>query len=207
VLTNKPVRGQRLVDGIAGLGLPYVVRLRAPATMGELDEAIHTHGARLILLDVDFASHLGPQALLQVSRGHPLVHWVLVWDALQVQDDKLLKCTGASGCLEWRSDAQTVMRCIAAVTAGDLWLPRRMLRLMIASHHKGLRPSDLEAAASDEAGESLTGREREALELVGQGLTNKHIALRLGISVNTVKKHLKQVFKKRGFNSRRQLFA
>jgi DNA-binding NarL/FixJ family response regulator len=188
VLTNKPVRGQRLVDGIAGLGLPYVVRLRAPATMGELDEAIHTHGARLILLDVDFASHLGPQALLQVSRGHPLVHWVLVWDALQVQDDKLLKCTGASGCLEWRSDAQTVMRCIAAVTAGD-------------------RPSDLEAAASDEAGESLTGREREALELVGQGLTNKHIALRLGISVNTVKKHLKQVFKKRGFNSRRQLFA
>ncbi len=207
LLTSRLVRGQRLVAAIARHGPQYNVRHCAPASAGELEQALVAHGVRLVLIDTEFAARLGPQALLQVSRGHPLVHWVLVWDALPVQDDHVLRCTGASGGLAWHSDVHTVMRCLEAVLAGDLWLPRRMLRQMIASHHRGLRAADLEAASPAGEAASLTGRETETLELVGHGLTNKHIAQRLGISVNTVKKHLKQAFKKRGFSSRRQLFA
>lgn len=207
LLTGEPLRGQRLVARIARLAPQYDVRLCAPASAGEVDEAIHAQVARLVLLDVDFAARLGPQALLQASRGHPQVPWVLLWNEPPALADSLVKCTGASGCLEWGSDGHSAVRCIEAVLSGDLWLPRRMLRVMVASLHKGLRPSDVECAAPGDAGEPLTGREMEALELVGHGLTNKHIALRLGISVNTVKKHLKQAFKKRGFHSRRQLLA
>ena len=42
----------------------------------------------------------------------------------------------------------------------------------------------------------LTGREREVLDLLAQGLTNKEIADKLFITINTVKRHLKAIFEK-----------
>ncbi len=50
--------------------------------------------------------------------------------------------------------------------------------------------------------DALTDREREVLDLLVQGLTNKQIADRLVISPNTVKRHLKAVFEKLGVNTR-----
>ena len=51
---------------------------------------------------------------------------------------------------------------------------------------------------------SLTAREREVLLLVGEGLANKNIARRLGISEKTVKTHLTSVFTALGVNDRVQ---
>jgi DNA-binding NarL/FixJ family response regulator len=48
----------------------------------------------------------------------------------------------------------------------------------------------------------LTRREREVLELVAQGLSNKEIAQSLVITNNTVKRHLKSIFEKLGVHSR-----
>jgi DNA-binding NarL/FixJ family response regulator len=50
--------------------------------------------------------------------------------------------------------------------------------------------------------ETLTPREEEVLELVGEGLANKQIARRLGISEKTVKAHLTSVFQRIGVDSR-----
>jgi NarL family two-component system response regulator LiaR len=53
------------------------------------------------------------------------------------------------------------------------------------------------AARADEPGiEELTGREREVLGLLGQGMTNHEIAATLGISQKTVKTHISHVLKK-----------
>jgi DNA-binding CsgD family transcriptional regulator len=53
-----------------------------------------------------------------------------------------------------------------------------------------------------EPGEPLTEREKEILQMVATGVTNRQIAYRLGISVNTVKVHLRNVFTKIGAESR-----
>ncbi len=50
--------------------------------------------------------------------------------------------------------------------------------------------------------ESLTDREREILALVATGVTNQRIARDVGISVNTVKAHLRSIFAKLGVESR-----
>ena len=50
--------------------------------------------------------------------------------------------------------------------------------------------------------ESLSERERELLQLLTEGQDNKEIAASLGISINTVEKHLKSIYKKLDVNSR-----
>jgi len=54
---------------------------------------------------------------------------------------------------------------------------------------------------------SLTNREREILALLADGLANKQIAARLGISTNTVKTHLELLFDKIGVSSRAEAVA
>jgi two-component system nitrate/nitrite response regulator NarL len=61
------------------------------------------------------------------------------------------------------------------------------------------------AAAMEES--PLTPRETEILTLIGQGLSNKAVARRLGISVHTVKFHLEALFDKLGAASRAEAVA
>ena len=56
-------------------------------------------------------------------------------------------------------------------------------------------------------GAGLTAREREVLTLLADGLGNKQIAARLGISTNTVKTHLELLFDKLGVSTRAQAVA
>jgi DNA-binding CsgD family transcriptional regulator len=60
------------------------------------------------------------------------------------------------------------------------------------------------AGADDTA---LSNREREILALLADGLGNKQIAARLGISANTVKTHLELLFEKLGVSSRAEAVA
>jgi DNA-binding NarL/FixJ family response regulator len=53
-----------------------------------------------------------------------------------------------------------------------------------------------EAATQNDELEALTPREREVIELLARGLTNKEIARALVITTNTVKRHLKSIFEK-----------
>lgn len=59
-----------------------------------------------------------------------------------------------------------------------------------------------EAARAGEILARLTRREREVLELVAQGLSNREIAAALVITTNTVKRHLKSIFEKMGVHTR-----
>lgn len=49
----------------------------------------------------------------------------------------------------------------------------------------------------------LTRREREVLELIAQGMTNGEIARELGVSENTVRRHVANLLAKNGWENRR----
>ncbi|MEK6785101.1 MAG: helix-turn-helix transcriptional regulator [Nitrospirota bacterium] len=53
--------------------------------------------------------------------------------------------------------------------------------------------------------DALTGREREIIRLVGQGLSNKDIAYKLSISDSTVRHHMTNIFDKVGVPNRQKL--
>lgn len=70
-----------------------------------------------------------------------------------------------------------------------------------ASFKRAVEAARRGAAPPDELG-MLTEREREVLQLLSQGLTNKEIADKLVITTNTVKRHLKGIFEKLGVHTR-----
>jgi len=85
---------------------------------------------------------------------------------------------------------------VAAVAQGFVVLP-----VAFSEQFSGQRPviGSLNLSSPDEA---LTNREREVLELVSQGLSNKLIARRLQISEHTVKFHIASISNKLGASSR-----
>ena len=87
----------------------------------------------------------------------------------------------------------------AAATAaahGFVVLPVARAARLLSAH------APVSAAPRDDQPEPLTPREREALELLGQGLSNRHIAERLGISEHTAKFHVASVCGKLGVSTR-----
>ena len=69
-------------------------------------------------------------------------------------------------------------------------------------------PIEVRSGSRDTVVETLlTNREREILALLADGLGNKQIAARLGISTNTVKTHLELLFEKLDVSSRAEAVA
>jgi DNA-binding NarL/FixJ family response regulator len=100
---------------------------------------------------------------------------------------------GALGYLLKDAEPDEVLRGVRAVARGESPINPRAARELLGAR----RPST--AAASE-----LTPRESEVLALVRQGLANKQIARRLGISERTVKAHLTSTFQRIGVVDRTQ---
>jgi DNA-binding NarL/FixJ family response regulator len=92
--------------------------------------------------------------------------------------------------------ATQLQAAVMAATQGLITLPREQ-----ALQFYDRRPV-AETLAIEEPDETLTAREREVLDLVGQGLSNKLIARQLQISEHTVKFHVSSISNKLGAASR-----
>lgn len=105
---------------------------------------------------------------------------------------------GASGFLLKDAPAEQLVSGIRSVAAGDALLAPSVTRRLI-EHHLRLDAPPPEAAARLA---ELTAREREVLELLGQGRSNAEIAERLMLGEATIKTHVSRVFAKLGLRDR-----
>jgi DNA-binding NarL/FixJ family response regulator len=93
---------------------------------------------------------------------------------------------GASGYILKRFRPEEIIQAIAEVRAGGAPMTSEIARMVVQSFRA---PS-----VKPEAG--LTSREAELLELLAEGLSNKEIAQKTGISAGTVRNHLANIFQK-----------
>jgi DNA-binding NarL/FixJ family response regulator len=102
----------------------------------------------------------------------------------------------AKGCLDEAYSAQHLARAIQAIHGGLIWAPRLALSEFVeqaSSYLRQPRPA---------VSEPITLRERQVLELLVTGRSNKEIAAPLGIEERTVKTHVSALMRKVGVHNR-----
>ncbi len=95
---------------------------------------------------------------------------------------------------------------VVGVAASSAGVPPSADIVLIARGAE-LSPTGRQPTSGEVIGTTLSNREREILALLADGLVNKQIAARLGISTNTVKTHLELLFDKLGVATRAEAVA
>ncbi len=156
----------------------------------------------ILLLTINMA---GPSTLEAIAliRQKSAVTQVLVLSRLP--EDALIEQAlqvGAKGYLSTALGYKDLIKAIQAIHAGEIWAERKVLAEVL----EHLRQKTVATTAPlSERHEALTDREQEIVRWAIQGMTNKEIAARLGISDKTVKSHLGKIFGKLQISRRLQL--
>jgi DNA-binding NarL/FixJ family response regulator len=160
-------------------------------------DSLRTTKVDVVLLDIDLPGERGSE-MISRSRGMGFEGRILVVTAgIPEREAVEVLEQGAAGIFPKHSSPSLLAKSIRDVMAGEVWLEQRYLDAV------------LRAAAQPEAEDvqrsGLTGRECQVLRGVFEGLANKQIAARLGISEGSVKATLQQLFDKTGVRTRSQL--
>jgi DNA-binding NarL/FixJ family response regulator len=166
-----------------------------------LSEVRREH-ADVLLIDGEWTGDLAVKFLRRVTAlGLPTRTLVLQSSPSELRIAHILQCGGA-GCLARDCEAPQLIRAIQAVHGGEMWASRKVL----ADALQLLRVSSARArVAAPEF--SLSRREREIVDGMTNGMTNKEIARLLGISDMTVKTHAHNIFSKLDVSGRLRLVA
>jgi DNA-binding NarL/FixJ family response regulator len=146
----------------------------------------------VVLMDLSMPGADGIAATRTIGAAHPGVHVVALTSFSDRERILHAVDAGAIGYLLKDAEPDELIRGVRAAARGEApFAPKAALALVT------------ERAGPQQA-RPLTGREREVLALVAQGLPNKVIARRLEISEKTVKAHLTSVFQAIGVSDRTQ---
>jgi DNA-binding NarL/FixJ family response regulator len=117
-------------------------------------------------------------------------------------DDKIMLnaiVCGARGYVFDGASPSELARAIRVVCQGSVWVSRRVLSMFVELAIN--RPKRMRSGAN----EAITEREKEVLEMLVTGLSNKEIGAPLGIVERTVKAHIAKMMRKVGVHSRIEL--
>jgi DNA-binding NarL/FixJ family response regulator len=108
---------------------------------------------------------------------------------------------GARGVVLKESATQMLYKCIRAITAGEFWVGHERIGDLMQT----LRQIEHAPAREPSPASRLTRRELQVIAAVVEGGTNKDIAKAIGLSEQTVKNHLSNIFDKLGVSNRLEL--
>lgn len=163
-------------------------------TGAEAIQAVADLDPEIVVLDVQMPEGSGLDVLRQMrSRGdtRPVILLTASIDEAGFAEALSLKVDGA---LLKSSDPALLLDCLDSVRSGEEWIDPQLQEQ--AAKAPAIEPG---------RGVSLSPRERELVQLVRQGLRNRDIADRLGITEGTVKVYLHSVFEKTGVANRTEL--
>lgn len=158
----------------------------------------------VVLLDVGLADDDSLSVATALVKRFPSAK-IIVMDLLPMSDD-IMQFVNAGVCGFMLKDAtfDEFVATIRSVAAGDKVLPARMTQSLFSQIAKAVESAG-PARIIEEV--RMTKREREVIELIGEGLSNKEIAQRLNIASHTVKSHVRNVMDKLALHTRLQIAA
>jgi len=168
------------------------------------------HPALLVMETEGNSAHCGEQ-LAQVHHLHPALKIILIGTGgcSERLFDHIVKY-GIRGYLQAGVDGELLLKAVRAVaTRGEFWFPRGLMMRAMQSLSERFHDSAAPEFRPPDNGffVLMTRREQDVAAEILRGLTNKEIAKNLGITENTVKKHLKSLFAKLSVHHRSQLIT
>ncbi len=167
---------------------------------------------QIVLMDITMPSMDGLEATRRLKAELPEC---LVL-ALTVHEDKQyfmeMLAAGASGYLTKQAAADELVSAIHAVAAGNVYLQPALARWLLEDYQRLARQVGIQPRVQTEEQEegmigldALSARERQVLELVGQGLNNHQIGEKLNLSHKTIARHRERIMAKLKMHSRTEL--
>lgn len=170
------------------------------ATAADGAEAVSRYRTRrpdVVLMDIGMAGEDGVDATRRILELDPGARVVVLTSFPDQEHVERALSAGAVGYILKYAAAEDIERAVRAAARGESPLDPKVAHLL------------LRGRSEEGSAKGLSPREREVLRLVGDGMPNKLIARRLGITERTVKGHLTSIYRQIGVTDRLQaaLFA
>ena len=167
----------------------------------------------IILMDITMPDMDGMEATQQLKKLYPECQILVLTVHADKQYFMKMLSVGASGYITKQAAADELVSAIHAVAAGHVYLQPALARWLLDDYQ--LLAKNVALPNRDETNEEkgkdavsldiLSRREREVLELVGEGLNNHDIGKRLELSPKTIARHRERIMKKLNMHSRTEL--
>jgi DNA-binding NarL/FixJ family response regulator len=168
---------------------PNLELVATDVPMDEVEEAIQRHRPAVVLLN--FGTLRSPTEVYDLHQAYPETRIVVLANRPTATECNQMLSFGATACLSKETQARDIINAIHLASRGMHLLPR--------SAAGGGNGVVIEGA------DLLTPREAEVLQLLHDGATNAQIAHRLSIGIETVRTHARNIYRKLGIASRREL--
>ncbi|MEO8658180.1 MAG: response regulator transcription factor [Bryobacteraceae bacterium] len=148
------------------------------------------------LLDITMPNLNGIEAARQISAKQPGVSIVVL--SMHSDEGYVLRAlkAGARGYLLKESPESDLIAAIRAVTESKSFFSPAVSRMLVEDYIRQLQDKDIE-----DSYELLTPRERELLQLIAEGKSNKDVANMLNLSLYTVETHRANIMEKLNLHS------
>jgi DNA-binding NarL/FixJ family response regulator len=167
----------------------------------ELDQIGSASNLAVLMLEARAGGDALPELITRLRREHAQLRIVVVGEGLDPLLIESVIGAGAKGYLAETASEAEIRMALEVVLDGSVWAPRKVLAKLL----EGGSPSSSSTPAGDSIVKRMTAREREVLEHLMDGRSNRAIAEALGIDEATVKAHLGRMLRKTGAHNRVEL--
>ena len=185
-------------DGLSRL-LAVEPDLEVVGGCGTVAEALDTMSRTpvdVVLLDYDLGEDHGSHFITAARRAGYTGKVLMVTGGMSAKESSTALHLGASGVFLKHNSPGTLAKAVRSVMEGDIWVDPKVIQLMA---------DRVDQREEERVSPLLTEREQQVLQGIFEGLTNKEIGARLGVTDGAVKATLQQLFQKTGVRTRSQL--
>jgi DNA-binding NarL/FixJ family response regulator len=187
-------------EDLVSIGLQQLINedtnlqlLHCDCELEDLEDVVERERPSVVLLN--FGSLPNAAWIYQLHQSHPESRVVVLANRPTPTEANQILSFGATACISKETQGRDIINAIHLASRGMRVLPRQT-----STPAEPLERFDFLPEA-----DILTGREAEVLQLLQEGMSNAEIAHTLSIGIETVRTHARNIYRKLGISTRRDL--